>query len=163
MRTNPKLRHIPLDNAARLGLQDLSESTVDSFVHALDSGYITYFTEILMSEAQPGIDMQLAGARAVVRRWIAEITWDQAEEKPAVHYIRPSDLLLVYQALVGPIASLKKFSRLMGIHGLANRVASRNGVSERIHPIHWNITKEELEACKREFLHDPAKVVQMNR
>lgn len=161
MRTNPKLRQMPLENNARAILQNLSESTVDAFVHAVEDGDIMYFVDVLREDSTQLGDQVMAAARGVVRRWIAEATWDTEINAPAVYRARPDELMYLYRALVGNVQTIKKFSRLMAIHGAANKISKIDGVPVRAHEIYWRITRDELAALKHNFLQEPGKVARI--
>ena len=157
------LAEIPLQNNARLGLQELSETTVDGFVQSLETGDFDYFLDVMMMDNTAVQSPMLAAARAVIRRWLSEIQYGVAQEHPLEHKVTNEDLRVMYCVLIAPIDSIKKFGRMLAIHGVARDRTRIEGSLVRTAPITWNMSAERHTQLIKKYITDtlPASVSQI--
>ena len=160
MQIDTTLLNVVLHNDARAELQALSETTVDEFVRAVNNGDIDYFLEVMDVDHGANHTMQLAAARAVIRRWL-----DSEIRVGYQHTVSVEDLRVLYSALVTPIDSVKKFGRMIAIHGIRAHRERQQGARIRGPKISWQLDEPRLADLKHRFVTStlPDNVAKMNR
>jgi len=153
VRIDENILNVPMMNKARKELQQLSETTVDEFVNAINDGDLEYFLDAMRMDHLTVQNPLLAASRAIIRRWLdREMQLSVRDPDTYEHHVAIEDLRVLYSLLVSPIDSIKKFGRMLSIHGLStSRI--RSGVDRaRVATINWQLTAEHYQFLKEQYV-----------
>jgi len=139
-------------SAARDQLIKLSETTVDAFFHAFNTGNLSYFTQYLDNSVKADLEgIRYHDYKLVVGRWI--------ESAGTESNVSRTEMRTCYQFLQGNSISATKFSRMAAKYGHEMVPVRIDGqVTRGIRGVLWEISDEE-----REYHHEEktSKVVQL--
>ncbi len=122
-----------LENAAKKEMQESSRRSQDSFVHAIRTGDLSYFTEVL--EVPMGIQgaEDLRGSKNAIKTMLRD--YKHGEETAIFNY----EMRAFYNVLIGNTGSTKKFGKMLSRLGLNTTKPTRNGMQNRGVKVVWRI------------------------
>jgi len=129
---------------ARAQLIKLSETTIDSFFHAVHNGDLAYFSQYIDNSVKSDLEgIRYHDFSLVVNRWIRTANKETN--------ISRSELRVCYQFLQNATISATKFTRMCNKHGFEMVPVRIDGsVTRGIRGTMWVLSDEELENHKEQ-------------
>jgi len=131
-----KVKKVLLSDA-RAQLIQLSETTIDSFFHAVMNGELAYFTQYMDNSIKSDLEgIRYHDYALVVNRWIESVGKETN--------VARTEMRTCYQFLQNVTISTTKFSRMCAKHGFEMQpVRIGNSVTRGVHGVRWQLSDDE--------------------
>jgi hypothetical protein len=143
--TNSVAARTVLETASKIEMREVSRTTIEDFVHAIQTGDLEYFLPILdMPYQAPGAGYVLP-AQTQMKEFIRD--YDGKTQKISIEALR-----IIYVAFIGPSDNANKFSKMLNRSGLKSTRIKFGKSVKRGYYIEWNLTNNSIDQLREQYL-----------